>query len=130
MADFGVGWLERHSAATMTMRRFSCGLTVLAAIAPGAASVLFVVSQPDRIVVGSKNFTESLLLGEIIAQQIEAHTNLKVERRFYLAGTYICHQAIVAGRIDMYPGIHGHCADCHSQRKREWRSKRQGFTGE
>ena len=47
-------------------------------------------SHSDRIVVGSKNFTESFILGELIAQQIESHTNLKVERRFYLAGTYIC----------------------------------------
>ena len=64
-------------------------------------------SRSDRIVVGSKNFTESLILGEIMAQQIEAHTRLKVERRFYLAGTYICQQAMLAGRIDMYPEYTG-----------------------
>jgi osmoprotectant transport system substrate-binding protein len=58
-------------------------------------------------VVGSKNFTESLILGELLAQQIEAHTHLKVERRFYLAGTYICQQAILAGRIDIYPEYTG-----------------------
>ena len=64
-------------------------------------------SHADRIVVGSKNFTESFLLGEMVAQQIEAHTRLKVERRFYLAGTYICQQAILAGRIDVYPEYTG-----------------------
>ena len=64
-------------------------------------------SHRDRIVVGSKNFTESFILGELIAQQIESHTNLKVERRFYLAGTYICQQAILAGRIDVYPEYTG-----------------------
>jgi osmoprotectant transport system substrate-binding protein len=64
-------------------------------------------SHSDRIVIGSKNFTESLILGELIAQQIEAHSNLKVERRFYLAGTYICHQAVLAGRIDIYPEYTG-----------------------
>src|SRR4029077_5108552 len=37
----------------------------------------------------------------------EAHTNLKVERRFYLAGTYICHQGMLAGRIDIYPEYTG-----------------------
>jgi osmoprotectant transport system substrate-binding protein len=58
-------------------------------------------------VVGSKNFTESFILGELIAQQIENHTNLKVDRRFYLAGSYICQQAIVAGRIDIYPEYTG-----------------------
>ncbi len=64
-------------------------------------------SHADRIVVGSKNFTESFILGELIAQQIESHTNLKVERRFYLAGSYICQQAILAGRIDVYPEYTG-----------------------
>src|SRR5579864_6877568 len=64
-------------------------------------------SHSDRIVVGSKNFTESLILGELIAQQIESTTSLKVERRFYLAGTYICQQAMLAGRIDIYPEYTG-----------------------
>jgi len=63
--------------------------------------------RADRIVIGSKNFTESFLLGELMAQQIEAHTHLKVERRFYLAGTYICQQAMLAGRIDIYPEYTG-----------------------
>ncbi len=61
----------------------------------------------DRIVVGSKNFTEQLVLGEMFAQVIEARTHLEVERRFYLAGTFICHQAILAGRIDLYPEYTG-----------------------
>jgi len=56
----------------------------------------------DTIVVGSKNFPEQALLGEILAQHIEARTHLRVERRFYLAGSYICHQALLAGRIDTY----------------------------
>jgi len=64
-------------------------------------------SHADRIVIGSKNFTESLILGELMAQQIEAQTGLQVERRFYLAGTYICHQAMLAGRIDIYPEYTG-----------------------
>ena len=61
----------------------------------------------DRIIIGSKNFTEQLVLGELIAQQIENKTHLTVERRFYLAGTYICQQAILAGRIDIYPEYTG-----------------------
>lgn len=61
----------------------------------------------DRIVVGSKNFTEQLILGELFAQIIEARTHLPVERRFYLAGTFICQQAILAGRIDIYPEYTG-----------------------
>lgn len=64
-------------------------------------------SRRERIVIGSKNFTEQLILGEIFAQQIEAKTHLPVERRFYLAGSYICHQAILGGRIDIYPEYTG-----------------------
>ena len=72
-----------------------------------ASSLSCAPSHTNRVVVGSKNFTESFILGELMAQQIEAHTALKVERRFYLAGTYICQQAILAGRIDVYPEYTG-----------------------
>ena len=89
----------------MRVAQSSCCIAILAAVALLLLSCS--PSHSDRIVVGSKNFTESFLLGEIVAQQIEAHTNLKVERRFYLAGTYICQQAILAGRIDVYPEYTG-----------------------
>jgi osmoprotectant transport system substrate-binding protein len=56
----------------------------------------------DRVVVGSKNFTESDLLGEIVAQQIERRTGLRAERRFHLGGTFVCHEAIRSGQIDLY----------------------------
>jgi glycine betaine/choline ABC-type transport system substrate-binding protein len=56
----------------------------------------------DTLVIGSKNFPEQALLGEILAQRIETQTHLRVERRFYLAGTYICQQAMLSGRIDAY----------------------------
>jgi osmoprotectant transport system substrate-binding protein len=58
--------------------------------------------RPDHPVIGAKNFTEQVVLGELLAQEIEAKSHLKVERRFYLAGSYICQQALVAGRIDAY----------------------------
>ena len=87
----------------MIRSRASLGLIVVCSVALLSCSS----SHADRIVVGSKNFTESFILGELIAQQIEAHTNLKVERRFYLAGTYICQQAMLAGRIDIYPEYTG-----------------------
>jgi glycine betaine/choline ABC-type transport system substrate-binding protein len=56
----------------------------------------------DRIVVGAKNFTESDLLAEIVAQQIERRTGLRVERRLHLGGTFVCHEAILSGKIGMY----------------------------
>jgi osmoprotectant transport system substrate-binding protein len=58
--------------------------------------------RPDHPVIGAKNFTEQVVLGELLAQEIEAKSHLKVERRFYLAGSYICQQALVSGRIDAY----------------------------
>jgi len=54
------------------------------------------------VVVGAKNFTEQVVLGELLAQEIEAVTGRAVERRFYLAGSYLCQQALVSGRIDTY----------------------------
>ncbi len=59
-------------------------------------------AAPDRIVVGSKNFTEQIVLGELVAQQIERATGLPVERRFNLGGTAIAHGALVAGDLDVY----------------------------
>ena len=66
------------------------------------ALLLAACAKKDRIVVGAKNFTESDLLGEIVAQQIERRTSLPVERRLHLGGTFVCHQAITAGDIDIY----------------------------
>lgn len=88
------------------MRRVRASLCALV-LAAGTLLISCAPSHTNRIVVGSKNFTESFILGELIAQQIESHTNIKVERRFYLAGTYICQQAMLAGRIDIYPEYTG-----------------------
>lgn len=85
------------------LNSFVAALLLLPVLASASCSP----SRSNRIVIGSKNFTESLILGELMAQMIEARTRLKVERRFYLAGTYICHQALLAGRIDAYPEYTG-----------------------
>jgi osmoprotectant transport system substrate-binding protein len=66
---------------------------LLAACAPPRSS---------RVVIGAKNFTEQVVLGELLAQEIEAVTGQPVDRRFYLAGSYLCQQALVSGRIDGY----------------------------
>ena len=59
-------------------------------------------TQPGSIRIGSKNFTEQVILGEIMAQLIETRTDLAVDRRFNLGGTMICHGALVNGEIDLY----------------------------
>ena len=56
----------------------------------------------DRIVIGSKKFTEQVILGELIAQHIEARTGLEVDRRLNLGGTFICHEGLIAGQLDIY----------------------------
>jgi len=58
--------------------------------------------RSSRITIGAKNFTEQVVLGELLAQEIESLTRQPVERRFYLAGSYLCQQALASGRIDAY----------------------------
>ena len=61
----------------------------------------------NTVTVGSKNFTEQLILGEIAAQQIERKLHLKVSRKLNLGGTLLAHEAIVHGDIDVYPEYTG-----------------------
>jgi osmoprotectant transport system substrate-binding protein len=87
--------------------QFVCAVFVCLLVVLLLLPVVSCERHANRIVVGSKNFTEQLILGELFAQIIEARTHLPVERRFYLAGTFICQQAILAGRIDIYPEYTG-----------------------
>ena len=80
--------------------------------APGILLLLGLTAcAPPRgsnITVGAKNFTEQVVLGELVAQEIEAafaaegRPKERVDRRFYLAGSYLCQQALISGRIDGY----------------------------
>jgi osmoprotectant transport system substrate-binding protein len=75
-----------------------------------AALLLCGCSRPaaDRaIVVGSKNFTEQVVLGEIIAQHLEHRLHRPVDRRLNLGGTLLAHQALLSGQIDLYPEYTG-----------------------
>ena len=90
------------------MRTFLHGFVMLACLL--LCGVFVTACAPprgSRIVVGAKNFTEQVVLGELVAQEIEAvlaaegHPQ-RVDRRFYLAGSYLCQQALVSGRIDTY----------------------------
>jgi glycine betaine/choline ABC-type transport system substrate-binding protein len=64
-------------------------------------------SRPGAIVVGSKNFTEQVILGEIAAQQLERKLHTAVERKLNLGGTLLAHEALVKGQIDLYPEYTG-----------------------
>ena len=56
----------------------------------------------ETVVVGAKGYTEQLLLGELLAQEIEANTSLRVKREFSLGSTFLLHEAVRQGRIDGY----------------------------
>ncbi len=68
---------------------------------------LWSCSRQGVIVVGSKNFTEQVILGELAAQQIERKCHLPVERRLDLGGTLLAHGALQSGQIDLYPEYTG-----------------------
>jgi osmoprotectant transport system permease protein len=88
IADVGLGAIQKRFSKLLCL---ACLVVTLSSC-----------SNVDRIVVGSKNFTEQVILGELLAQQIERKTNLQVDRKLNLGGTLICHQSLVAGQIDMY----------------------------
>jgi len=88
IADFGLGAIERRFSKLFCVVLLCVALTSC--------------SHADRIVVGSKNFTEQVILGELVAQQIERKTHLEVDRKLNLGGTLVCHDALVAGQIDTY----------------------------
>ncbi len=94
-ADGLLGWIERRLAAVR--RGWVAAVLILAACRPSA-------ERPLRI--GSKNFSEQVILGEIAAQGLEAR-GMRVDRRLNLGGTFICHQAVKAGELDLYPEYTG-----------------------
>ena len=61
----------------------------------------------DKIVIGSKNFTENMILGHIFAEYIKANTDLKVEYKENLGGTMVCFEALKKGDLDIYPEYTG-----------------------
>ena len=75
-----------------------CRLAMCWAIVAAAAAL----GAQDVVRIGAKNFTESAVLAELMAQTIEEHTDLVVERRANLGGTMICWTALQSGKIDLY----------------------------
>jgi osmoprotectant transport system substrate-binding protein len=64
-------------------------------------------TKEHPITVGSKNFTEQVVLGEIVAQHLEHRLGRRVDRKLNLGGTMLAHQALVRGDIDLYPEYTG-----------------------
>ena len=111
-ADFFLGLLQRQfsfeakrSVAGSTTRRLVLVAGVLILVIGGFALWRGSVGSEARVSVGSKDFTESALLAEIVAQMLEAR-GVSVERRFELGGN-LPHEAMVAGTLDLYPEYTG-----------------------
>ncbi len=64
-------------------------------------------SRPPHLTVASKNFTEQVLLGEILSQQIERRLHVPVDRKLNLGGTLLTHEALLRGDVDLYPEYTG-----------------------
>jgi len=64
-------------------------------------------TREHPVTVGSKNFTEQVVLGEIVAQHLEFRLGLRVKRQLNLGGTLLAHQALLRGDIDLYPEYTG-----------------------
>ncbi len=110
--------MPRRSPSSLRRRPWVALALALAAAAPSPAHPATTPATAQTatrlgggrhgtVVVGSKNFEESRLLGEMFAQLIEARTGLSVERRLGLAGTQVCFEAIKRGAIDVYPEYTG-----------------------
>jgi osmoprotectant transport system permease protein len=104
-ADFTLGWVERQFAPGRKHTERS-GWFVLAlssaALILLIGGLLWAERKGDRIVVGSKNFTEQVILGELLAQLIERGAGLPVTRKLNLGDTLVCETAMRAGDLDLY----------------------------
>jgi osmoprotectant transport system permease protein len=104
--DLGLGWVEtRLRQQPIRLDKFDRKFAIisggLALLAVGLIGVNY-LQTPQTITIGSKNFTEQIILGELLSQQIETNTKLKVDRQLNLGGTFICHEAVKAGKIAGY----------------------------
>jgi len=93
------------TAAAAALDRFFRPLALAAPVllvAAGCFSYFSTALYGRRVTIATKNFTEQLVLGEIMAQLIENRADATVDRRFNLGGTPICHEALANGEVDIY----------------------------
>ncbi|HEX3252922.1 MAG TPA: glycine betaine ABC transporter substrate-binding protein [Pyrinomonadaceae bacterium] len=115
-ADLFLGLLERQFSfeakrnAALSRVALVAGIVLVVVVAVFALRSGGSESNPasqDHVAIGSKDFTESALLAEIMAQMLEAR-GVSVERRFELGGN-LPHEAVVRGTLDLYPEYTGTC---------------------
>jgi osmoprotectant transport system permease protein len=102
-ADGLLAWVEsrvRHGhVRPARLARLAAAAALLAAIAGGAG---YLDSTGAAVVVGSKNFTEQVILGELVAQAVELEGGTRVVRKLNLGGTFVCDRAVRTGDLDVY----------------------------
>ncbi|HSS21987.1 MAG TPA: glycine betaine ABC transporter substrate-binding protein [Pyrinomonadaceae bacterium] len=118
-ADFLLGRLESYfsvdrrksGAASSSFKRFALAATVafvaalVVGIYVGSREPRSTGTQSEHVRVGSKDFTESAILAEMVAQMLEAR-GVSVERKFELGGN-LAHDALLGGQVDLYPEYTG-----------------------
>jgi osmoprotectant transport system permease protein len=97
LADATLGALEKSRRPA----RAAVWLLAAAAVTGGLAFASSLRGEAKAVVVGSKNFTEQVLLGEILAAHLES-SGFAVDRRLNLGGTSLCHSAVQSGQLDLY----------------------------
>ena len=102
-ADGILAWTERlMQRGRLTAAGAARALAATIIVAIVSAAVLYGASRHERVVVGSKNFTEQVILGELVAQAIESEGGVDVVRKLNLGGTFVCDRGIRAGELDVY----------------------------
>ena len=100
-----LGFSRRRLLAWLTSRRWSAPRVVLPLVLVTVPLVVLLLGPHQTktvITIGSKNFTEQVILGELLAQQIEQKTSFIVKRQFDLGGTFVLHEAVRRGQVDGY----------------------------
>ena len=112
LIDYAIGKLESSLSYTSkqksqskkgkTTKRVIIALTSILLVAAIGLKAYSTVKAKDKIVIGSKNFSEQLILGNMLADVIEDKTDLQVERKLNLGGSQVAFGALKSGDIDMY----------------------------
>jgi osmoprotectant transport system permease protein len=102
VVDGSLFWAARVLGSRRPHRVGRAAVAVALILLTVSAAVAVALPRRERIVVGSKNFTEQIILGELMAQTLERYTTLEVDRQLNLGGTFICDRALQIGDIDLY----------------------------
>jgi osmoprotectant transport system substrate-binding protein len=89
--------LLRSESSPRTLGRWVIVFSILAGLFSGCRE-----NKKPHLTIGSKFFTEQVILAELLAQHIEARTGVHVERKSNLGGTLLCQKALLAGDLDLY----------------------------